>query len=125
VGKIPRGAPPRRVHFPVREALPASGEESPNCVVRGCDLGADLKAPRHELHRLNTRHRTEDKNRGVATVRWQYDTDWNTVEEGYLGADLHSERNAGSVLLGAGARSPQIEEDLRNWGLAVTPRRQV
>src|SRR5213594_3088068 len=34
--------------------------------------------------------RTEDKNRGVATVRWQYDADWNTIEERYLGADQQS-----------------------------------
>jgi len=48
------------MHFPIREALPASGQENPNCVVRGCDPGADLKEPRHEIHRLNIRHCTQN-----------------------------------------------------------------
>ena len=26
----------------------------------------------------------------MATVRWQYDADWNTIEERYLGADQRS-----------------------------------
>jgi hypothetical protein len=44
---------------------------------------------------------SEDKNRGVAMVRWQYDGAWNTVEERYFGTDLSSkaDRRHGAAII--------------------------
>jgi len=45
--------------------------------------------------------RTEDKNRGVAMVRWQYDGAWNTLEERYFNTDLRSktDRRHGAAII--------------------------